>query len=151
MNDDPSDAAAVAAVMRKDAKRATGKDPTFRIFRGWKFGLSYGPIPLPPREVVDALKRSVAERVGNPAIGAASYDQIAAATEAMTAAGAVDRQWILSACLHPRGRSSVDEDWHLLGQMTAAFGAPHASLRTPFETTNPNAVHYWIWDEESRS
>ena len=146
---DLSDVEAVAAVMRKYAQRATGKDPTFRIFRGWKFGLSYGPIPLPPREVVDALKGSVAKRIDAPELGAASYEQIAAAADAMTAAGAVDRQWILSACLHPRGRSSVDDDWHLLGQMTAAFGAPHASLRTPFETTHPNAVHYWIWDEEA--
>ena len=67
----------------------------------------------------------------------------------MTTAGVVDRQWILSASLHPRGRSSVDEDWRLLGQMTYAFGAPEDSCRTPLETTHPNDVHYWIWDDSS--
>ena len=145
MKDDPSDVAAVAAVMRKEAKRSTGKDPTFRIFRGWKFGLSYGPVPLPPREVVNALKGPVAQRVGVPELGAATYEQIAAASTEHAA----NRQWILSACLHPRGRGSVEEDWCFLGQMTYAFGAPEGSCRTPLETTHPNAVLYWLWDEVS--
>jgi hypothetical protein len=136
---------AVAKALRKEAKRNTRKDPSFRIFTGWKFGMSYGPVALPSREVVDAYKGPVSRRMSVPELGVASYEQIAAASARMDALHVVDHQWILSASLHPRGRSSAEEDWRFLGQMLAAFRAPEDSLRTPFETTDPNDVHYWIW------
>lgn len=133
----------VAAALCKEAKQSTGRGPAFRIFRGWRLGLSYGPIPLPPRDVVNALKGPVATRVGAPKLGEASYEEIFAAN----AVKDVDRQWIFSASLHPRGRSSVENDWFFLGKMCAAIGAPINSCVTSVETTNPNDVHYWMWDE----
>jgi hypothetical protein len=137
----PAEVDNVARVMRKEAKRVTGKAPAFRILRGWKFGLSYGPVPVPERAVTDAIKGPIAERIGRPDLAAATYEEIAAAAQR-------ERQWIFSASLHPRGRSSVDADWELLGQMTFAVGAPEGSCATPIETTHPNDVHYWIWEEE---
>ena len=151
----PAEVDNVAREMRKEAKsvstksffgtrpskRAAGKGPAFRILCGWKFGLSYGPVPVPERAVTDAIKGPIAERIGRPDLAAATYEEIAAAAQR-------ERQWIFSASLHPRGRSSVDADWELLGQMTFAVGAPEGSCATPIETTHPNDVHYWIWEEE---
>ena len=136
----------VAAALRKEAKKNTGKEPRFRIYEGWKFGLSYGPVPLPPKEVVDRFKGPIAERLGAPQLAEATYEQIAAINADTDATHALDHQWIFSACLHPRGRGSVEADWNLLGRMMAAVGASPESQRTPFETTHPNEVHYWISD-----
>jgi hypothetical protein len=139
-------AADVGAALRKDAKRNTGKEPSFRFFNGWKFGLSYGPTPMPGRDVVDRFKKSVAERLGAPKeIAEASYEKLAEMSQAVDAAHLLDHEWIFSASLHPRGRGSVEADWNLLGQMVAAVGAPIDSCKTPVETTHPNDVHYWIW------
>lgn len=140
--------AAVAAAMRKEARRNTGKEPTFRIFNGWKFGLSYGPVPLPAREEVERFKGPIAERTGSPALGKASYEQIATTVALADVTHAKDNQWIFSASLHPRGRGSVEADWRFLGVMVAGIGAPPGSLLTPLETTNPNDVFYWVWDEK---
>jgi hypothetical protein len=142
---------AVARALRKEAKARTGKPPTFRIFRGWKFGLSYGPLPMPDRAVIEALKGPIAARVGQPELAHASYEQIAAAVACADKTPAYDHQWIFSASLHPRGRASIEDDWTLLGQMWSAIGAPIDSCRTPIETTDPNDVHYWIWTEEPAS
>jgi hypothetical protein len=59
----------------------------------------------------------------------------------------IDDQWIFSASLHPRGRSSTQEDWKLLGMMLCAVGAPMSGCRTPLETTDPREVLYWMWSE----
>ena len=136
----------VAAAMRKEAMRNTGKAPTFRIFNGWKLGLSYGPVPLPPnREMVDRLKGSLSARIGDPRLGSATYEQLAEANDVAEKSRLLAQQWIFSACLHPRGRSSTEADWTFLGQMVGAMGAPVASCRTPLDTTHPNDVLYWLW------
>ncbi len=155
--DTPQD---VARAMRREAIKSRGKEPTFRIYRGWKFGLSYGPIPVPTREVWEKLEQlpggieGIVKRFpGLKAPLKMMYDefrtQLKAATEAVGDAAKIlhDYEWILSASLHPRGRSSVEADWHFYGQMMAAIGAPANSLVTPIETTDPNAVHYNIWCE----
>lgn len=136
-----------ANVLRKEARRSTGKDPSFRVFRGWKFGVSYGHVPLPSREAVEKYKGPVAERTNMSALGEASYEQLAEADAFMKKTGIGATQWIFSACLHPRGRSSDEKDWLFLGQVVAQIGAPIDSCRTPLETTPPNDVHYWIWTE----
>lgn len=84
--------------------------------------------------------------------GNLTYDefraQLAAAKEVVDAIDTLRKnEWIFSASLHPRGRSSVEEDWRFYGEMMAAVGAPEGSLMTPIETTPPNAVHYAIWSE----
>jgi hypothetical protein len=139
--------AAIAAVMIKEAKRSRGGEPAFRIAFGWKFGLSYGPTPLPDKEVVDRFKGPIGQRMGEPSFATATYEQIADAQKVGDALGLIDHQWVFSASLHPRGRASVDDDWRLLGQMVAAVGAPEGSCRTPMLTTDPNDVHYWIWTD----
>src|SRR5262245_60132888 len=53
----------------------------------------------------------------------------------------------LSAVLFPRGRSSSRHDWDYLGEVMETIGAPMDGLMTPFETTHPNATHYWMWRE----
>jgi hypothetical protein len=135
----------VAAALRKEARKASGKSPVVRIFAGWKFGLSFGHVPLPVREVVERFKGSVSRRVGVPE---PTYEELAVADAVSAATPALDRRWIFSASLHPCGRSSIEMDWDTLGKMLAAVGAPEGSCCTPPETTHPNAVHYWIWIEE---
>jgi hypothetical protein len=51
----------------------------------------------------------------------------------------------LSAQLVPKGRSSVDADWHFLGEALAVLGGSPEALLTPFDTTPPNDVHHWHW------
>lgn len=143
---DNTDIITFAEVMRKEACRNTGKPPTFRIFSGWKFGISYGPVPLPAKQIVDTIKGPLAKRVGHPELGTASYEQIEAVTRANTRVN--DQQWIFSACLHPRGRSSNEEDWKFLGRVLAAIGVPENSCLTPIQKTHPNHVHYWMWDSQ---
>lgn len=53
-------------------------------------------------------------------------------------------EWHFSAELFPKGRSSIDNDWHYLGRVLKKVGAPEQPI-TPFETTPPNAVHHWHW------
>jgi hypothetical protein len=153
----------VASAMRKDALKNVGKDPLFRIYRGWKFGLSYGSLPMPTREVWEKLSAlpggiaSIITRIGFKEVPKdLSYDAFLSQLEAAKKVGlgleVINKnEWIWSASLHPRGRSSVEEDWRLFGQMMAAVGAPRGSLVTPIETTDPNAVHYCIWREDSPS
>ena len=149
VKDNPLD---VARVMRKEALKNTGKAPTFRIYRGWRFGLSYGPVPMPTREEWHLLKDSLIKRLGLGHLMTApsSYEDMLAAVAKLDVTlgdDAFRREWIFSASLHPRGRSSVQEDWRFYGEMAAAIGAPEGSLMTPIETTDPNAVHYHIWSE----
>lgn len=101
----------VAAEMRKLAFAGKSGSPTFRTVQGWTFGLSYGPVPIPPREVFDRFKGDLAKRLGLPEL--ASYDEVVAASEKTTH---VVNDWVFSASLHPRGRSSTEVDWRLLGQ-----------------------------------
>jgi hypothetical protein len=154
----PADASArtldlVASSMRKEAeltRKKGGGPPAFRVASGWKFGLSHGPVPTPTREVWERLGDSVMDKFGfknKPS----SYDEFLRMLEEAKAHGAdqlLSREWIFSASLHPRGRSSTEADWRFLGQMAYAVGAPPDSLKTPFETTPPNDVHYWIWFED---
>jgi len=150
--DSPAD---VARVMRKEAIKNTGKEATFRIYRGWKFGLSYGPMPVPTRETWEGLERlpggiaSIIKRFGLKAPDVLTYDEFRKHLDAVgdTLKAVHESEWILSASLHPRGRSSVEADWRFYGQMMAAIGAPAGSLMTPIETTDPNAVHYNVWSE----
>ena len=137
----------IARVMRKAACKTRGKGPEFRVFAGWKFGLSRGPVPLPDKQVVDSFKESLGQRIGRPDLGAASYEEIAAASEAADAGKLLDHQWIFSASLHPRGRGCSEEDWRLLGMMVAAVRAPEDSCQTPLDSTDPSAVLYWMWSE----
>jgi hypothetical protein len=121
--------------------------PAFRIFKGWSFGLSFGPV-MPSRQDFEKFKQPVAERlgVGRLLVGM-TFDEVSHKLEESRSLGEdLGDRWIFSASLYPRGRSSVEKDWRLLGTMCAAVGAPQDSLQTPFETTNPNDVHYWIWD-----
>jgi hypothetical protein len=152
----------VARAMRKDALKNVDKDPLFRIYRGWKFGLSYGSPPVPTREVWEKLAAlpggiaSIITRIGFKEVPKdLSYDAFLSQLEAAKKVGlgleVIHNEWTCSASLHPRGRSSDEEDWRLFGQMMAAVGAPKGSLVTPIETTDPNAVHYCIWREDSSS
>ena len=96
--------ALVADALRKEAKRNTGKDPSFRIFEGWKFGMSFGPVPLPERKVVDAYKGPVGERAGFPEMGMMNYEQLATLDTLLRETGAMDRQWISQrACTRAAG------------------------------------------------
>lgn len=52
--------------------------------------------------------------------------------------------WHFSAQLYPRGRSSVEADWGILGRITAAVGTPREPL-LPIEDTDPNAPHHYTW------
>lgn len=161
--DTPSD---VACVMRKEALKNTGRDPTFRIYRGWRFGLSFGPVPTPTREMWEGLKRlpggveGILKRFSFESFDPSTrglddftYEEFRARLDAVhdSVKTVVRTQWIFSASLHPRGRSSVQEDWRFYGEMAAAIGAPAESLMTPIETTDPNAVHYHIWSEIAAS
>jgi hypothetical protein len=140
MTDTKPEPERVALVMRKEALKNRGKGPSFRIFRGWRFGLSRGEVPMPSREDYERLHPGIAQRLGTQRF---DYD------EAMAAAKQYDYdEWILSASLHPRGRASTEEDWRFLGEMVGWFGAPLDSLRTPIETTEPGDVHYWMWSDE---
>jgi len=151
---DPVDA--VAYAMKKEAVKQTGKDPSFRIVHGWKFGLSYGPVPEITREMFERFGASIVKRFGwkEDALPA-TWEEFLVRYEAEKAlagkAGAELRkkEWIFSASLHPRGRSSTEADWIFAGRMAAAIGAPVDSLKTPLETTDPNAVHYWTWFQEA--
>jgi hypothetical protein len=135
----------LAAEMRRKARGGDG-EPAMWTVGGWRFGLSCGPTPNPTREDFDRHGRSVAERVGLDS--SATYEQLIAAMEVARASGVLADSWILSASLHPIGRSSTEEDWEYLGKMVAALRVPPGALRTSLETTDPNAVHYWTWSEK---
>lgn len=129
------------------AKARASKDgaPAMMPINGWMFGLSLGITPTPTREEFDAFYASVHERVGGGP--KPSYEELLTSVETARLQGFRRGMWVLSACLHPRGRGSKEEDWQFLGKMTAALGVPEGSLKTPFETTHPSAVHYWMWEE----
>jgi len=135
----------VVRAMRKEALKQNAK-PSFRFYKGWHFGLSFGLSPDIPREAWDTYKDSLLARlqITDEKLLSATYEDFIAAREA-TKGLKLPKEWIFSACLHPRGRSSTQEDWDVLGRMLAVVGAPIDSLRTPFETTHPNDVHYWTW------
>lgn len=142
----------VASDLVQDARLRRGRGPAFRIFEGWSFGLSFGPV-MPTAEVFDQFKDSVAQRFGaGKLLAGMTFDEFSRKLKEERAIeqGLGDR-WIFSASLYPRGRGSTEKDWRLLGVMCAAVGAPKDSLQTPFETTNPNDVHYWMWSEPERS
>ena len=153
---DPNDVDAVAHAMKKEAVKQTGKDPSFRIVHGWKFGLSYGPVSEITREMFERFGASLAKRFGwkEDALPA-TWEEFVVRYEAekMRAGERGEelrkKEWILSASLHPRERSSTEADWIFAGRMAKAVGAPLDSLKTPFETTNPNDVHYWTWFQET--
>lgn len=142
----------VATELVKDARLHRGKGPAFRIFEGWSFGLSFGPV-MPTPEVFDRFKDSVAARLGaGKLLAGMTYDEFSRKLEETRSLDEdLGDRWIFSASLYPRGRGSTEKDWRLLGVMCAAVGAPRDSLQTPFETTNPNDVHYWMWSEEKSS
>ena len=52
--------------------------------------------------------------------------------------------WHLSASLSPRGRSSTERDWQMLGRIAAHLGAPRDPSIVP---EDPNGVHHWQWFE----
>jgi hypothetical protein len=135
----------IADELKAKARAAEDGRPVMMTLNGWSFGLSLGVTPTPSREQYEAFYDSVHERIGGGP--KPTYEEMVAAMEVARLKGERGGQWIFSACLHPRGRGSKEEDWHFLGKMTAALGAPEGSLKTPFETTDSNAVHYWMWDE----
>lgn len=59
--------------------------------------------------------------------------------------------WTFSAKLYPPGRGSDPKDWERLGRVVAlvsgatGYCGPEPEPLTPFETTPPNATHYWAW------
>lgn len=151
IKDSPAD---VAKVMRKQALKKTGTGPSFQIFRGWKLGLTYGVVPTPSRENYERFSSSLSKRLGFTDETLPSYERMVDALEIARLRGEQDPhadEWIFSASLHPKGRSSVLEDWRFIGEMACALGAPFDSLKTPFETTNPNDAHYWIWKENMKA
>lgn len=117
---------------RLEASRAKSK-PVFRDVGGWRFGLSYG-LPL---EINEAMYETFVEEMYAKIIPGFDVSY----TDAKST-------WILSASLQPRGRGSTTKDWKYLGSMVAAVKAPLEACKTPIETTHPNAVHYWVWQEE---
>lgn len=129
--------------------RANSGPPHFVHLKGWAFALSYGESQLPAREEFEALRPELFARIGVPAAANLTYEQFSttwhARNEQRKAAGILDTTWTFSAQLRPHGRSSTEKDWHVLGQMVAAVGAPLESCLTPPEKTHPNAVHYWMW------
>jgi hypothetical protein len=147
MKESPLD---IATAMRKEAKRNVGNDPIFRVYRGWNLGLSYGILPTPSRETWEHFKDDLTKRMGLKT-KPHTYEEMLAAVEAGKLRGATDPhayEWIFSASLYPRGRSSTEEDWHLYGELMACMGAPEGSLVTPLETTKPTDVHYCIWRDD---
>lgn len=135
------------ADLRREALASDG-EPVFRDVCGWRLGLSRGtPSKAPSKEAFDAYAEGIRERVGGGGLPA-TYERMVVATEVARATGADADLWTFSASLHPMGRSSTGEDWECLGRLTAMVGVPDGSLRTSFETTHPNAVHYWTWRED---
>jgi hypothetical protein len=124
------------------ARRNTGKPATFLTTNGWKFGLSLGPVPMPKKEEWDALAPRVLKKLGIRAATPTREE-----VEAISDTSPLRDQWILSASLFPPGRSSSEKDWVFLGSVVKAVGARMEHLCTPFESTDPNDVHYWIWND----
>jgi len=125
--------------------------PVRKVIRGWAFILSHGAVK-PDAELMACLSdeqvASVLKRVG-ASTGDSSISDVRkhAVDAAEDPAPTAKFMWVFSACLNPRGRSSTGADWKFLGEMTAALDIPDGALATPFETTDPNGVHYWIWYE----
>lgn len=138
----------VATDLVQQARLRHGKGPVFRIFEGWSFGLSFGPV-MPSAESFERFKDSVARRLGaGKLLAGMTFDEFSRKLEEeRSIEEELGDRWIFSASLYPRGRSSTEKDWRLIGVMCAAVGAPKDSLQTPFETTDPNDVHYWMWSE----
>lgn len=133
---------------RELAKKNNGQ-PVFWRAGAWEFGLSYGTPKAPPsREEFE---------IGNVTIAASLRSQVPDTYEEFVKAWHEDVEafkdakprWILSAMLYPRGRSSSEKEWDFLGVMTLAVGVPdpRTCALTPIETTHPNAVHYWMWED----
>jgi hypothetical protein len=127
----------------------------FRTVGGWRFGLSHGEARMPTRLEYDWIKSGRGSQFANthsrpnlPPTYEEFVERFEYQQEALKAFGITDETWCLSASLWPRGRPSRDKDWKYLGEMCAALGAPKDSLKTPFSTTHPNDVHYWIWEEK---
>lgn len=134
---------------RAEAKAHHGQTIIWRA-GAWEFGLSYGTPEEPPsREQFELYGRSVADRTN--ARLPASYDEFLKGwhleIERGKAAGIENRTWMLSAILYPRGRNSTEKDWKFLGAATAALRIPIDACLTPLDTTDPNAVHYWQWED----
>lgn len=65
-------------------------------------------------------------------------------------------QYHLSVSLHPRGRSSTEEDWGFLGKVLAVLGVPEDHIK-PFgidrdgkdihSDPEPGAVHHFMWSK----
>ena len=142
-----TDVAVLVRALRDGAATARRGVPFFRVYRGWKLGLSSGLPPLPTKEQHESLDLAALAKQFGWETPPCSYEEMIAA--AAKADAARMGQWILSATLHPRGRASTQGDWELVDRIAAALGAPQDSLRTPLETTDPNDVHYWMWLEET--
>ena len=141
---------------RAEAIEKTG-DTVFRTVQGWRFGLSYGHVRTATREEFEHVKSgrgsAFANKTAKPLTDKMSYEEYVERSEAagdkLKMMGFTDRTWVLSASLWPRGRSSTTRDWDYLGQMLGAVGVPDPKrcCLTPIETTHPNDVHYWQWEE----
>ena len=65
----------------------------------------------------------------------------------LSRARVVDRySWHLSASLSPKGRSSGERDWQMIGKIAAYLGAPRDPLVVP---DDPNDAHHWQWLDQS--
>jgi hypothetical protein len=107
--------------------------PVFKDVGGWRFGLSFGI----PADLDEPTYEVLAER---------SFKRVIPDFDVKYADA--KHTFILSASLQPIGRGSTEKDWHYLGQMVAAVRAPLEACKTPPDKTHPNAVHYWVWQEE---
>lgn len=134
-----------ASELKSKARASKDGTPSMAKINGWSIGLSLGVTPTPSHEAYDRFYASVASRTGGRP--KPSYEEMVAAMEVARLKGERRGMWIFSARLDPVGRSSKEEDWRFIGRLVAALGAPENSLKTPFETTPPNAVHYWMWYE----
>jgi hypothetical protein len=137
--------------IRAEAKAKHGQ-PVFWRAGAWEFGLSYGtPAEPPPREQFERHIQSLGDRMHTEV--PATYEEFVTGwhleVERGKAAGIENRRWLFSAMLYPRGRSSTEKDWAFLGAATAALRIPDpvSCCLTPPETTHPNAVHYWQWED----
>ncbi len=54
----------------------------------------------------------------------------------------VGHSWHLSTMLYPRGRSSTEVDWRVLGHIAYILGAPGEITIMPVDA---NQLHHWIW------
>lgn len=139
----------IADDLKARARAASGKQPPVLTISGWKFILSYGEVPPITQEQYEFAYDSIAAKFGltGPKQTWEEFSKELAAAKASGAPSGLSRLWILSASLFPAGRSSTEKDWRFLGEMLRALGAPKDSLRTPLETTPPNAVHFWTWND----